>query len=134
MLRLAAIVALTASLLQPASAADPETRYVFVPVAEGALRLDTESGEVSLCAPTGEAPSCTRVSENIRLTLSERTKLEARLEALEERVSALETEAEQARAIDADSMDRVDFLATRMMRHFLGIVRAVKHEVRNQSF
>jgi hypothetical protein len=119
-------------------------RYAFVPVTEGALRLDIETGEVSLCVGGHRAPSCMRVSENIRMTLGERAKLEARIAATEQRVAAIEdhaslTEARVA-AIEtrereaeefaaAAAMQRLKVLAGEMMRHFVGVVRDVTHNL-----
>ena len=57
------VLGLLLAVAAPAVAADPETpaaRYAFIPVAAGALRLDTETGEVSLCVVGAQAPSCTR--------------------------------------------------------------------------
>ena len=124
-------------------------RYAFVPVTEGALRLDIETGEVSLCVGGHRAPSCMRLSENIRLTLGERAKLEARIAELEariaatgQRVAAMENHASltearvaaiETRKRDAEefaagaAMQRLKVLAGEMMRHFVGAVRDVTH-------
>jgi hypothetical protein len=126
-------------------------RYAFVPVTEGALRLDIETGEVSLCVGGHRAPSCTRLSENIRLTLGERAKLEARIAELEARiaaaeqrvaamgehasqtearVAAIETRERETEEFAADAaMQRLKMLAGEMMRHFVGTVRDVTHNL-----
>jgi hypothetical protein len=133
MLRLTAF-GLVLGVAGPAIAAEADaTRYAFVPVLAGTLRLDTQTGEVSLCAAGRDAAACTRVSENIRLTISERAKLEARIDDREARVSDLEKAAREQERASEDAVERVDMLATRMMRHFLGIVRAVKREVRSSE-
>lgn len=126
-------------------------RYAFAPVAEGALRLDIETGEVSLCVGGHRAPTCTRVSENIRLTLGERVKLEARIAELEARVAAtearvaateqhafqiearvtaIETRQQEAEEFAADAaMQRLKVLAAEMVGRFLGVVRDVKRNI-----
>lgn len=124
-------------------------RYAFVPVEAGALRLDTETGEVSLCVGGHRAPSCTRVSENIRLTLGERVKLETRIAELEARVAAtgarvdateqhafqiearvtaIEAREREAEKFAADAaMKRLKVLAAE--RRFVGVVRDVKRNI-----
>ena len=126
-------------------------RYAFMPVAEGALRLDIETGEVSLCVGGHRAPACTRLSENIRLTLGERAKLEARIAELEAKIAATEqraaTTAEHASQTDARvaaieirqreaeefaadaAMQRLKVLAGEMMRRLAGAVRDLKQNV-----
>jgi hypothetical protein len=127
-----AALGLLLAIAVPAFAAEPEpsaARYSFVPVAAGALRLDTETGEVSLCVAGAKAPSCTRVSENVRLTVGERAKLEAEIAALETRVAALEAREQAGGIADEIPMGRVRILAARMFDHFVGAVRAVKHDI-----
>lgn len=120
------------------AAAEPETpvaRYAFVPVAAGALRLDTETGEVSLCVGGARAPSCTRVAENVRLTVGERAKLDAKIAALETRVAALEAWQREAARPEAEeeAMGRVKILSARVMSHFVDAVRAVRRDLRGEE-
>lgn len=80
MMRLSALplaLALAAApALAPAAAREPQAtapRYVFVPVKEGALRLHTGTGEVSLCTGADGAGSCnpSRIRPAIRSTLGD---------------------------------------------------------------
>src|SRR4051812_41554588 len=121
----------------PATAGEPEPpigRYAFVPTPDGALRLDTETGEVSLCITGERAPSCTRVSENVRLTVGERAKLEAAIAQLETRVATLEARerATAMPAADQVAMGRVKTLAARAMQHLAAAVGKVKHDLRGE--
>jgi len=127
-------VALLVAAAAPAFGEDSPSaaRYAFVPVAAGALRLDTESGEVSLCVGGGgTAPACTRVSENIRLTVGERARLEAKVAELEARLAMLEAHERQSAAPlgDGKAIHRVKVLADRLMDHFVDAVRAVKNQL-----
>lgn len=149
-----AVLALLFAAIVPALGLAQEPaggRYAFAPVAEGALRLDTETGEVSLCVGGRRAPSCTRLSENIRLTLSERAKLEAQIAELEAkiaateqrvatteehaslteaRVTAIEAREREAEKFAADAaMKRLKVLAAEMVRRFVGVVRDVKRNI-----
>jgi hypothetical protein len=116
-------------------------RYVFIAVATGALRLDTETGEVSLCTAGETAPTCTRVSENVRLTIGERARLEAKVAALETSVAALAAqvdaiearEREEAAATEATTLRRVKILSDRMMSHFIGMVREIRGDRRDEE-
>jgi hypothetical protein len=126
---LAFLVAVVAPSAAAAEGDSVAPRYGFVPVAGGALRLDTETGEVSLCIAGEKAAVCTSVAENVRLTTGERAKLKAKITELDARVAALEASAwETADRADDAAMDRVKLLAERMMRHFVGAVRGVKHD------
>ena len=109
-------------------------RYAFVPAAGGTLRLDTQSGAVSLCAGTGAELSCRPVREEASRTREMRA-LEARLAALEARLAAIEArdeEAGEARGLptlkDEEAVDRVMDLAERMMRRFFDMVEALRDE------
>ena len=140
------VLGLMLAVAAPAVAAGPEPaggRYAFVPVAAGALRLDTDTGDVSLCVGGTAAPTCTRVSENVRLTVGERAKLEAKIAEIESRVGAfeaqiatLELQAQQASgspSADETAMRRVKILATRLVNHFVGAVGAVKNDLRGSQ-
>lgn len=113
-------------------------RYAFVPAAEGTLRLDTQSGAVSLCAGTGAELSCRPVREEASRAREMRA-LEARLAALEARLAAIEARDEEAgedtgeaRGLptlkDEEAVDRVMDLAERMMRRFFDMVEALRDE------
>lgn len=126
------------SLAAPAAAGEPASaRYTFVPVEAGVLRLDSATGEVSLCGVEDEAPLCAPASEASSApsaggeTLS---RLEGRAAALEARIAALEAkEGEAAPAEEDEAMDRVMLLTERMMRRFFGIVRDMKREMGDEE-
>jgi hypothetical protein len=100
---------------------------VLVPVEEGALRLDTRTGDVSLCAADG-AGACKPVPDAARDDTATIAGLEARLSALEARIAGLEARDPVARLSDEQSMDRVAVLADRMMRNFVKMVREMKKD------
>ena len=128
MSRIAAILLLLL-LAGPAVAEDATApgRYALVPVAGGALRLDTLTGAVSLCAGSADAVSCTPMAEvhgedDVAL-------LKDRIAKLEARVAALEAQTVVSVPLpDEETMDRVMALADRVMRHFFDLVEDMKRQ------
>ncbi|WP_018699982.1 hypothetical protein [Amorphus coralli] len=89
-------------LAQSAPPSDGEGRYVLQEVRAGYLRLDRESGVVSLCRERGEAWTCELIAEDRGAYEAEIEALETEKAALEARVAALETRlAEIAGLADA---------------------------------
>lgn len=102
----------------------PSGRFVFVPVDTGVLRLDTDTGEVSLCAEADGAHLCTLVADDMPVDEQAAAGLAERIAALESRVAALEARGEFFD--DAEAMDHVASLAERMMRQFFEMVREMQ--------
>jgi len=99
-------------------------RFSFVPVTDGALRLDTETGAVALCAEINAAFSCTPVNDGM-VQGNAAAGSEERIAALEARVAALE---ERGVLLDDEAMDRVAALAEGMMRNFFDMVGEMRRE------
>jgi hypothetical protein len=127
-MRLAALSLFLILAAGPAPAQDtvPSGRFAFVPIDTGVLRLDTETGDVSLCAEANGALSCTPVADEMRMD-GQAAGLAERVAALESRVAALETRGEFFD--DAEALDRVATLAERMMRQFFDMVREMRGEM-----
>jgi len=129
----AALLSLAAWGLAPALAADPAVappppnppppsseigRFTMTPVADGFLRLDTRSGQTSLCTVAKGQAEC-------RSSADERAALEAEIARLARENAALKAGA-QAKADPADptdrqfdhAMDRAETFLRRMMRVF----------------
>ena len=128
---------LALSTVAPAAAQEPAVapRYVFTPVDEGAFRLNTETGEVSLCAGLPGSRACTLVPDEARDTTAGVAPSEDRIAALEARIAALEAQIQQSGTIQSDeeTMDRVMALTDRMMRQFFGLVRDMKREFEGET-
>ena len=134
----AAIVALSMTLVTWASAQEVQDRYVLVPTENGALRLDTETGEVSRCTGGTGATACRVLPEERLAYEAEIERLEDRLAALEGRITVLETTGPRGlrrddpsagsdlsvdREID-EAMDRAEYV----MRRFFGLVKELRKE------
>lgn len=104
-------------------------RYVFVPVEKGALRLNTTTGEVSLCSGADGAGACAPLRDQAHGGSDSVRALHERVAALEARIAALEADDVSAEARrEEEALDRVMVLTERMMRRFFGIVRDMKDE------
>jgi hypothetical protein len=127
------------TMLAAAPAAAQETvanpRYVFTPVDEGALRLNTETGEVSLCAGMPGSRSCTLVPDEARAAATATPASEDRIAQLEARIAALEKQIKEGSgpASDEEALDRVMTLTDRMMRQFFGLVREMRREFEGET-
>lgn len=109
-------------------------RFTFAPVEDGALRLDTVTGAVSLCAGSGGAYSCTPVAEG-GADASGGTlpaDLAARVAALETRLASLEESS--ILLGDTEAMERVGVLADRMMTRFFDMVGEMRRDFENETY
>ena len=112
----AAALAATA-LAVPAHAQETaEQRFQLQRTDGGYARIDTRTGEVSSCTERGDQLVC-------RMAADERTALMEEIDALEERVAALE-DSGVGRALPTDEeVDRAVGIMERMLSGFIGIVR-----------
>jgi hypothetical protein len=123
------VVATAAAAQEP----QPAARFVFVPVEQGTLRLDTATGAVSLCAGGADALACRPLPDEARAAEEETEKLAQRVETLERRIAALERKGPASEPFDAEAMDRAAVLAERMMRRFFGMVRDMKRDFEQEE-
>lgn len=120
-IRFLPLILLVAAAATPALA-EGEGRYRMEKTEGGIVRLDTVTGEISLCREKDGQVSC-------RMAADERAAFERELELLTARVEALEKAAAAAPA-DAkpqlpsdEEIDRTMSVMERMMRRFMGIVK-----------
>lgn len=127
--RVLALLLLVAATL-PAAAEPVATRYAFVPVESGVLRLDTASGEIFLCTvPGAGAYACNRLAGGAEPGSRDLLRLQAEVEALKAEVAGLpERGTEDAPA--GNALSRIATLADRVVSHFLGAVADLKREFR----
>ena len=118
-----AITLATGLLPLAAMAAEPDaTRFQLERSGDHFVRLDRQTGAMSLCTEKDGALVC-------RMAADERAAYEDELDRLADRVSALEksTTARPALPTDAE-VDRSIGIMERMMRSFMGIVREFRAE------
>ena len=111
-----------AVLLAGAAHAEGEGRYRMEKTETGFVRLDTASGDVSLCREQDGQIVC-------RMAADERAAFEKELDLLAKRVEALEkggvsgqTAAKPALPTD-EEIDRTMTIMEKMMQRFMGIVK-----------
>ena len=111
-----------AALLAGSAHAEGEGRYRMEKTETGFVRLDTASGDVSLCREQDGQIVC-------RMAADERAAFEKELDLLTKRVEALEkggatalTDAKPALPTD-EEIDRTMTIMEKMMQRFMGIVK-----------
>jgi hypothetical protein len=127
------------TVLAAAPAAAQETvanpRYVFTPVDEGALRLNTETGEgvalrrdariALLHARAGRGARC--CNRHARFGGSDRP-----IGGADRRIGKADQGGKRP-ASDEEALDRVMTLTDRMMRQFFGLVREMRREFEGET-
>ena len=112
-------------LIAGAATAEGEGRYQMERTADGFVRLDTRTGEVSLCKEASGQIAC-------RMAADERAAFEAELDLLTKRVEALEKAqrsglyADKPRLPTDEEIDRTMGIMERMMRRFMEIVKTLE--------
>ncbi len=119
---------LAVSLASPA-VASAQARFQIEKSGDNVVRLDTETGEMTLCAEKDGTLAC-------RMGADERRAFEDELQRLEKRVEALEGRlATGSGAITAPSeaeIDRTIGIMERFMRSFFGLARELSGEKQDQ--
>ncbi|WP_419909428.1 hypothetical protein [Hoeflea sp.] len=113
--------ACVALLLASAPVNAQENRFVIEPSGNGFVRLDSHTGEMSVCSETEGQMVC-------RMAADERRALEEEIDLLEERIAALERALDET-GTDRESMfptdeeiDRTFGVMENLMRRFLGVI------------
>lgn len=114
-------------LLSGPGLAEGEGRYQMERTDEGFVRLDTVTGEVSLCRETSGQMAC-------RMAADERAAFEEELDSLTRRVEALEKAENSALSSDKprlptdEEIDRTMGIMERMMQRLMAIVKNLEGE------
>jgi hypothetical protein len=136
---LAAVVTVLLLTLAEASGAEPDSahgRYAFQTVPDGLMRLDTATGEVSLCAKHAAGWVCTAVADD-RAALDaelgrlahENAQLRAALAAHGWRLpDGVTGEAGSQDLPDDRQLDRVMGFFERLWRHLIDMVRTLQND------
>lgn len=109
-------------LMASGSGAEGESRYQMERSADGFVRLDTVTGEMSVCKEASGQLTC-------RMAADERAAFEQELDRLTKRVEALEKAqrsgvlADKPRLPTDEEIDRTMGIMERMMQRFMDIVK-----------
>jgi exonuclease VII small subunit len=113
---------LAATLLAGGAQAEGEGRYRMDRAESGIVRLDTITGEVSLCREQDGQIVCRMAADERAAFEKELDLLTKRVEALEKARATGETAAKQPLPTD-EEIDRTMSIMEKMMQRFMGIVK-----------
>jgi hypothetical protein len=114
-----AIVPGLAMLLMPLPGLAQEPRFTLQETAGGVMRLDRQTGAMSLCTHEGGNLVCRMAADERAAYEEELARVEKRVAALEERVSHMRPDT----VPDEAEIERSLSLMERFLRSFMGIVR-----------
>ena len=113
---------LAAALLAGSVHAEGEGRYRMEKTETGFIRLDTASGDVSLCREQDGQIVCRMAADERAAFEKELDLLTRRVEALEKGGASGETAAKPSLPTD-EEIDRTMSIMEKMMQRFMGIVK-----------
>lgn len=125
------LTALSAGLLQ---AQEPE-RYRLEKTEGGYVRMDTQTGAMSICKERGDQLVC-RLAADARSAYDDSLQaLQTKVEALENRVTALENgKVGKSAGLPTDEeVDRTLGIMERFFRRFMGVMKDFENEMRNDE-
>lgn len=117
--------ALILGLLAGPAVAQDDGRYSMERTEDGFVRMDRQTGEVSVCREQGEDLVC-------RLAADDRQAFETDLDALSDRVTALEERLAELSSVDLppeEEIDRAMGIMESFMRRFFGMIQEFQQEL-----
>src|SRR5262249_44433878 len=122
-----ALLGASAAVAQTPKAPDSENgRYSMSSVANGVLRLDSRTGQVSLCRPKGDSWICEAAADD-------RAAYEKEIARLQDKVAKLEGELGRTPGVDLKlpshpEVDRVMSFFEKIFRRFMGMIENLQRE------
>ncbi len=113
-------------LLASSASAQNEERYRLERTDDGYVRMDTQTGTMTLCRERESELVCQPASEELQEAPSDMDLLRERVEELEERVEALEG-GDSAVPLE-EEFEQTLTLMERFFRRFIDIVRGLEEE------
>lgn len=113
----------------PASAEDT-VRYSLEKTADGYVRMDKESGEMSVCKESDGQLVCRLAADERSAYESASAALSKRLDVLEQKVAALEGGAAKSLNVlpSEEEFDKTLSMMERFFRRFMGVVKDLESE------
>jgi hypothetical protein len=123
------MIATTAGLAAAAPAlAQDAGRYRLERTQSGFVRMDTETGRMTLCEESEGALACKPAADPRDASADEIERMAARIEALEKRVADLEGGARVGGLPTDEEFERTMGFMERFFRRFIGVVKDLEHE------
>ena len=131
MTRFAILSVSALALIIPAQALSQEpgvNRYTMEKTDNGFVRLDTQTGEMSICTQKAGQLVCRLAADERRAFEETLSDLSARVENLESRLDALAPQDERTDIPDEAELDRAIGAMEKMMRRFFGMVEELQKD------
>ncbi|MCC0034896.1 MAG: hypothetical protein H6887_06435 [Hoeflea sp.] len=131
MTRFAILASSALALLIPVQVLSQEAapnRYTMEKTENGFVRLDTLTGEMSICTQQAGQLVCRLAADERRAFEETLSELSARVENLETRLDALAAPDTDADIPDEAELDRAIGAMEKMMRRFFGMVEELQKE------
>lgn len=131
MTRFAILAASAVAIMIPVQALAQEpavNRYTMEKTESGFVRLDTLTGEMSICTQQAGQLVCRLAADERRAFEETLSELSARVESLEARLDALAPPDPDAQIPDEAELDRAIGAMEKMMRRFFGMVEELQKE------
>jgi hypothetical protein len=121
-----ALFASPAALAQPKAPDSENGRYTMSPVADGILRLDTRTGQVSVCRQRAGGWACEAAADD-------RAAYEKEIARLQDKVAKLEADLGRGAGVDLKlpsdaEVDRVMRFFENVLRRFKGIIEGLQRQ------
>lgn len=110
------------------SLADDAGRYRLERTDDGFVRMDTQTGRMSLCTQQAGGLDCKPATDAQPATAAEIERLERRVEALERQLSQLEAGTGREALPTEEEFERTMGFMERFFRRFMGIVQDFQQE------
>jgi hypothetical protein len=116
-----------------AAAAQDSDRYALEKSAQGYVRLDKKTGEMSICQETGGQLVCKLAADDRTAFEDEVDRLRTELDDVEKRVSALESGSGKSTLPTEEEFDQTMSYVQRFFRSFLDMVKEFDRDLRGNE-
>jgi hypothetical protein len=126
---LLATALLVAGLAAPAAAEEVQ-RYQLEKTDSGYVRMDTTTGEMSICEEKANQLVCRAATEERAAFQDEIDRLQAKLDGLEDRVARLEARPQVPEALlpSDEEIDKSMDVMEKFFRRFMGIMKDIEKD------
>jgi hypothetical protein len=128
-MNIAGLAALALAVTATGSAAqEPETRYSLQKTPDGYVRMDTRTGEMSLCTERAGQLVCRIAADERNAWQDELDRVTRRLDEVDKRLSALEASPPQDALPTEEQFEQSLSFMERFFRRFIDIVKDLEEE------
>ncbi|MCO5160444.1 MAG: hypothetical protein M9939_04870 [Mesorhizobium sp.] len=128
-MRIVRLAALVLAATVPASfAQETETRYTLEKTPQGYVRMDTRSGEMSLCSERAGQLVCRLAADERSAWQDELDRLARRLDEVEKRLAVLENSPPQDALPTDEQFEQSLSFMEKFFRRFIDIVKDLEEE------